>query len=361
VVSILWADIETRPEILSGPSADQRLPAWVAPLHRLELESFCRACVEHLPRQFGYAELALYVFEPEDRLLALAGTNCRHAVDLAIRVDPGNSHVFAHVARSGSCCVASDLPAMCKRRGWAPPARSPSREQDAVLIAPLMHESALQGLAHFSSPLSGSLAVDGAALDQVRAFLARCIQHAQRYRRARNEARVDPLTGLHNLRAMREALETETRRAQRYHNDLCVIALDLDGLKSVNDHFGHAAGDAVLKHTAAKIRSALRQIDTAARIGGDEFLVMLPGTDLDGARSVGQRMLRMLRDDGPMIGDTRLSLTASLGVAEWSEQCDIQRLLDAADGALYAAKSDGRNRITLADHIAPSDRAPTSV
>ena len=182
-------------------------------------------------------------------------------------------------------------------------------------------------------------------LDRVFDFLARCLQHARRYLRARVEARVDRLTGLFNYRWMIEALGKEIRRAQRYGSPLALCMIDLDGLKTVNDRFGHLAGDALLRHTAAQISAALRQIDSAARIGGDEFVVLLPATNLNGARHVARRILTAIRNDAPVINQRMLPVAASLGVAQWQSGWDESQLIAAADQAMYAAKREGHNRL----------------
>ena len=121
--------------------------------------------------------------------------------------------------------------------------------------------------------------------------------------------------------------------------------LDLDGLKPVNDRFGHLAGDALLRHVARKISAQLRQIDSAARFGGDEFVVLLPATDAAGARQVARRILSAIRSDAPVISRKALPIAASLGLAQWQEGWDQQRLLQAADGAMYSAKRKGHNRL----------------
>jgi diguanylate cyclase (GGDEF)-like protein len=163
--------------------------------------------------------------------------------------------------------------------------------------------------------------------------------------RLREQADRDALTGLHN----RRYLDTEYARIGRGPLDapISVAVLDLDDFKSVNDRFGHAAGDRVLERTAALLRSIVRPADTVARTGGEEFVLLMPGTDADAAGAVCARMVAALRaETWRRIGDD-LRVTASAGVATApaGERLDLEGLTRVADQRLYAAKRAGRDRV----------------
>jgi diguanylate cyclase (GGDEF)-like protein len=155
-----------------------------------------------------------------------------------------------------------------------------------------------------------------------------------------SEARIDSLTGLANRRALEEILAAEISRAQRFAHQLAVVLLDLDRFKEINDSFGHAAGDVMLRAVSRLLTSLARQGDTVARWGGEEFVVVLPETDLEGARRFAERLRRTI--EAHAVGDMRTS--ASCGVATMLPEDTVEELLGAADQALYQAKSNGRNR-----------------
>jgi diguanylate cyclase (GGDEF)-like protein len=155
-----------------------------------------------------------------------------------------------------------------------------------------------------------------------------------------SEARIDSLTGLSNRRALEEILAAEISRAQRFEHRLAVVLLDLDRFKEINDSFGHAAGDVMLRTVSRLLNSLARQGDTVARWGGEEFVAVLPETDLDGARRFAERLRRTI--EANPVGDMRTS--ASCGVATMLPDDSVEALLGAADQALYQAKSNGRNR-----------------
>jgi diguanylate cyclase (GGDEF)-like protein len=155
-----------------------------------------------------------------------------------------------------------------------------------------------------------------------------------------SEARIDALTGLANRRALEEILSAEISRAQRFEHDLALVVLDLDRFKEINDSFGHAAGDVMLRAVSRLLTSLARQGDTVARWGGEEFVVVLPETDLPGAQRFAERLRRTI--ELHEVGEMKTS--ASCGVATMLPEDSAEQLLGAADRALYQAKSNGRNR-----------------
>jgi diguanylate cyclase (GGDEF)-like protein len=162
-------------------------------------------------------------------------------------------------------------------------------------------------------------------------------------------ARTDPLTGLANRRRFMEELEQEVERSERYGRPLSVVALDLDHFKSVNDSHGHAAGDDVLREAAQALQSVCRDVDLAARMGGEEFSLLLPETDIPGARIVAERVRERIAGAAHRSpAGQAFRVTASLGVATVKPGASGEALLQAADEALYRAKDAGRNRVMLA-------------
>jgi len=155
-----------------------------------------------------------------------------------------------------------------------------------------------------------------------------------------SEARIDALTGLANRRAVEEILAAEISRAQRFAHQLAVVLLDLDRFKEINDSFGHAAGDVMLRAVSRLLTSLARQGDTVARWGGEEFVVVLPETDPQGAQRFAERLRRTI--EAHSVGE--MQTTTSCGVASMVPEDTVEDLLGAADQALYRAKSNGRNR-----------------
>jgi diguanylate cyclase (GGDEF)-like protein len=159
-------------------------------------------------------------------------------------------------------------------------------------------------------------------------------------------SRTDALTGLHNRRHLEERLAEQTSLVKRHGVDLGLLLIDVDRFKRVNDEHGHAAGDAVLRILAGRVREAIRVEDVPGRWGGEEFLVLLPATGRDGTGSVGERVRHSVAADPFQLGDIELPVTVSVGAAAGVED-GWEGLVRRADGALYAAKEAGRNRVVV--------------
>ena len=160
----------------------------------------------------------------------------------------------------------------------------------------------------------------------------------------------DPLTNLANRRSFRLSLKDEFNRFIRYGDPMSLLIADLDHFKKINDTYGHPRGDAVLKETARIILDAMRTVDHVARFGGEEFVVIMPSTDLDGAYIAAQRVRAAIEGNHfeglPEIG----ALTVSIGVTTLLENVeDMDGLIKMADDALYRAKANGRNRVERAE------------
>jgi two-component system cell cycle response regulator len=159
-------------------------------------------------------------------------------------------------------------------------------------------------------------------------------------------ATTDALTGLVNRRAFSDWALRELRRSQRYHDPLAVILLDVDHFKQINDRYGHAAGDLVLGAVSRLLMSGIRNCDVVARWGGEEFVLALPSTALEGATEVAERARRRLESASIVTADGQhIPVTASFGVAQLDPQESLEQLIDRADRAMYSAKSSGRNRV----------------
>jgi diguanylate cyclase (GGDEF)-like protein len=179
------------------------------------------------------------------------------------------------------------------------------------------------------------------------------LENARLHRIVERQALVDGLTGLANRRHAEEALVGELARAERFANPLSVVIADLDDFKAVNDTHGHPTGDAVLRAFADVLRETLREIDVAARWGGEEFALLLPGTDLQGAVHVAERVRAALADRAVLTPEGAvLRVTASFGVASYPDGASADALVAAADEALYEAKRAGKNRVLASGEAA---------
>ena len=161
----------------------------------------------------------------------------------------------------------------------------------------------------------------------------------------------DALTQAHNKRAFSEALPREVARAQRYRRPLSLVLFDIDHFKKINDTYGHVAGDSVLRQLAGLVRPRIREHDIFGRVGGEEFGILLPEVDVEGAKVVAEKVRAAVEAARFLIKEESFSATVSLGCAglEGTSGGVADKLYERADKALYSAKQGGRNRVVVAE------------
>ena len=180
------------------------------------------------------------------------------------------------------------------------------------------------------------------ALDDLAVLIGNEIERRSLLQRLAVDARTDALTGLQNRRAWDAALPVAVRHAERLGHELSVVLVDIDHFKNYNDAHGHPAGDEALRELGARWSRDVRDIDVLARIGGEEFALLLPGCDAHEALAIAERLR----------GNLTAGLTASAGIAMWQPSMSADDLVRQADRALYRAKRDGRDRSWLANGAA---------
>ncbi|GAB6043568.1 GGDEF domain-containing protein [Endothiovibrio diazotrophicus] len=186
---------------------------------------------------------------------------------------------------------------------------------------------------------------EAAAVDSLIWCLIHPLRNALQHRQALHTAYRDPLTGAYNRRAFDDHLAHEVAAARRNGTPLSLVVIDIDHFKAVNDHFGHLAGDRALQSLAHTADDTMRGADQLYRYGGEEFVLLLNNTDIDGARHFAERLRHELEWREHDVGEGTLKMTASFGVATLEADEDGQALFAKADGALYRAKHGGRNRV----------------
>lgn len=167
------------------------------------------------------------------------------------------------------------------------------------------------------------------------------LENADYYRKLEHLSVTDSLTGIHNHRHFLMALDQEIERVKRYPNSLCLLMLDIDDFKSYNDHFGHLGGDRLLKGIGRILKENLRTVDIVCRYAGDEFVVILPETDIPAAQIIAEKLRKAVKERA-----FEQEVTVSIGIAKFSAAIDRRDLVMKADQALYQSKRGGKNKIS---------------
>ena len=223
---------------------------------------------------------------------------------------------------------------------------------DKIGAFPLISEDEITGCIVARSTIEKLSKRDIDYLEQLTRQAAATINRANTYSTILQYATLDALTNLNNRRQFETRLGQEISIAKRQNNPLCAMMIDIDFFKSVNDRYGHAAGDEVLRTVACIIKDALRESDIPARYGGEEFAILLPFTKIEEAQVVGERLRKAVEAASISIyqdtdEEKNINVTISIGLAQYDNQESGEVLFERADKALYDAKSGGRNKVCI--------------
>ncbi len=225
-------------------------------------------------------------------------------------------------------------------------------------VFPLISEGKLLGCIVTKSMENILSAKEISYLEQLTNQTATTISRANVYAEILKHATLDALTGFNNRRQLEERIKQEVSSAKRQNRNLCAIMTDIDFFKSVNDTYGHACGDLVLKTVSRMIKLQLRDYDIAGRYGGEEFSIILPYTKLAEAKMVAERLRRAVENTkidiskvNSDVSEKNIGVTISLGIAEYTDGDDEKTILQKADKALYKAKESGRNKAEIYENI----------
>jgi diguanylate cyclase (GGDEF)-like protein len=235
-----------------------------------------------------------------------------------------------------------------------------------VTVILALETAVAYGVAVLSGPMSGATIRDTLARVAINltalvllAYSGMVVSRVQRRTRtaAIRLSTIDSLTDLYNRAFFFNAIDHEIQRAQRFRRVFCLLMMDLDGLKAINDRYGHYHGDVVLRGVAQLIRAGLRGIDVAARYGGDEFVALLPETDPTGAYVVAEKIRQLVSDLLVESGGHEITTSLSIGVVSYPDDGQTSdELMIAADEAMYSSKRLGKNRVV--GYAKPGQMAP---
>jgi diguanylate cyclase (GGDEF)-like protein len=307
-----------------------------------DLDGLLQVVLETASATLG-ARAGVVLHRSADQLQVVAEQGLRDAgLRLPAAVTPG-SGVLGKVISSGVAARG--------RLGSGPAALQPAETEPGtgdVLAVPLRSMGAIVGVVALYDRLDGRPfdAADEDALGTLAGQASIAIDNVQLHHEAQRLSTTDALTGLWNFRYLSMSLAREIERSTRFDRPLAVLMLDLDHFKRINDLYGHARGDAVLRELAHRVHEQIREVDTFARYGGEEFVVVLPETTVEGAAQLAERIcVAVRREPFHLEGEESLDVTVSIGGAAFPDHGSTPAtLMRAADKALYVAKGEGRDR-----------------
>jgi diguanylate cyclase (GGDEF)-like protein len=318
----------------------------------LDVKRIAEICVTEIPSLIGAKLASLYILDETSDILHLEKHNHPFLINNIVSLNQNPPSPMIAAVRSKELLIIQDMDnpqstvASNVNRGFAK-----NYQTQGCIIAPLICHGRVVGVLNISDKENKKLFTeeDIAIVELFRQLIGASIGNIHLFEKTQRQARTDGLTGMLNHRAFYEALEIELRRCRRYGGKVSIIMADIDNLKPINDQNGHRAGDMAIKQISRRISACIRQIDMAARYGGDEFSIILPNTSLSDATVVAERMVQMVSST-PMIWETqKIALSISAGVGQYDAETDPADVTKATDQALYTAKQSGKGRVYVFD------------
>lgn len=307
-------------------------------------------CVNEIPQLVNARLASLYVLDETSDILHLEKNNHPFLINNIVSLNQNPPTPMVAAVRSKEMIVADDMDLYSRphidgsHRAFARNYRTSS-----CIIAPLICHGRVVGVLNLADRHDGGTFTgeDIAVVELFRQLIGASLGNINLFEKTQRQAKTDGLTGMLNHRAFYEILETELRRSQRYGGQISIIMADIDNLKPINDTFGHRAGDMAIKQISRRISACIRQIDAAARYGGDEFAIILPNTSLSDAVVVAERMVTLVSGTPMAWEQQEIALSVSVGVGQYGSEACPDDVTKATDKALYAAKQAGKNTVKV--------------
>lgn len=318
----------------------------------LDLDEIINVCVTKIPLLVNARYASFYVHDCDTRLLRLKRHNHGYRIDDVVKVDKETTSAMVRALLERRILLVRDFDEYERLHNvHVEHPYSERYSSKSCIIVPMLAGDRVVAVLNLADKRNGTFfdeVNDLPPMEQLSVLVGAAIRNYQLFQEVRNQARTDSMTGFINHQAFFEELEREMLRVRRYQGALSLIMTDVDNFKLFNDLYGHQVGDFILKETARVIRLNVRDTDVPARYGGDEFAVILSQTDLEHARMVAERIRQTVDSQTFTCEDKVLSLSLSIGVAQYEPGMSVTEFVGEVDKALYLAKDRGRNRVAVA-------------
>jgi diguanylate cyclase (GGDEF)-like protein len=326
----------------------------VTPLARkincLDIDRIADVCIKSIPKLVGVRFASLYILDETNNILHLHKHNHPFLINKIVSLNQTPTPLMVMAIRSKELILVPDIDTHKKpmikksQRAFAE-----NYLTNNCAIVPLICQERVVGVLNLADKMdndqfdSGSIAL----IELFSQLVGASIGNIKLFEKIQRQATTDGLTGLVNHKTFYEILEKELWRSRRYGGRISLIMIDVDNLKKINDAYGHRAGDKVIKEISKRIKDCIRQIDTAARYGGDEFAVILLNTSIIDASVVAKRMVDAVSKTPTPWNKEQIALSISVGLGQYDADASPEDITGRSDQALYAAKQAGKNTVRV--------------
>jgi diguanylate cyclase (GGDEF)-like protein len=328
----------------------EQITPLVQQINCLDINRIAEICVTRIPELVGAGRASLYILDDTSDMLHLQKHNHPFLINHIVSLNQNPPSPMVMAVRGKDMLLIDDIethsrPFICKSQRRF----SANYKNNSCIIAPLLCQGRVEGVLNLADKLKSDhfACEDVAIIELFRQLLGASIGNIKLFEKMQRQAQTDGLTGLLNHRAFYDTLEKELMRSQRYGGLVSLIMVDVDNLKRINDTLGHRAGDLAIKTISRKVCECIRNVDTAARYGGDEFAVILPNTSLADAVVAAERMVQTVAGTHIDWESEQITLSISAGVGQYDGNFCPEDVTNHSDEALYAAKQSGKNRVHI--------------
>ena len=339
---------------IDDPGAGISLLEQVTPLARqincLDLGRIADVCIRNIPNLVGVKFASLYILDETNNILHLHKHNHPFLINKIVSLNQVPPSPMVMAVRSKELILVSNIDTHKKpiiRKSQR--AFSGNYKTNNCAIVPLVCQDRVVGILNLADKTEGDSfdCEDIALIELFSQLVGASIGNIKLFEKIQRQATTDGLTGLANHKTFYEILEKELWRSRRYGGQISLIMVDVDNLKKINDAYGHRAGDKVIREISRKVKECIRQIDTAARYGGDEFAVILPNTSLTDATVVAERMVGAVAHSPTTWKKEQIALSISVGLGQYDADTNPEDITSRSDQALYTAKQAGKNTVKV--------------
>lgn len=336
----------------------ERVTPLARQINSLDIERIAHVCVTNVPAIVGCAFASLYALDEANSILHLTKHNHPFPINKIVSLNQTPPSPMVLAVKSKELILTGDIDTYAKpviKRSQRAFAENYSTTNCAII--PLICHDRVVGVLNLADKTDpcGFTREDIALIELFGQLIGASIGNIRLFEKIQRQATMDGLTGLMNHRSFYEALERELWRARRYGGSISLIMADIDNLKEINDTHGHRAGDKVIREISRRIKECIRQIDLAARYGGDEFSVILPNTEIEEAVLVAQRIVEVVSSNPVTWQREHISLSVSVGLGQYGPDTNPEDITSRSDCALYQAKRSGKNRVSIFESAAGSN------
>jgi len=332
-----------------GLSMLERLTPMAQEINCLDIERIAKICTEDIPEVLGVKLASLYILDSSNKILHLQKKNHPYPINKIVSLNQQPPSPMIIAVNSKELILTHDIgtfkqPVIKKsNRNF-----SQNYKTSNCAIAPLLCQNNVVGVLNLADKIDNDFNTEDIALLELFSnLIGASIGNIKMFEKIQFQANRDGLTALANHKRFYEILERELWRNRRYGGCLSVIMADVDNLKQINDTYGHRAGDKVIKEISRRITTCIRQIDIAARYGGDEFAVVLPNTELQDALVVAERMVKTVASKCITWKREEIVPSISVGVGQYGPENSPDDITNRSDKALYTAKKAGKNTVKV--------------